>query len=65
MKITQSPRGDFFIASHNGLTVFDRDRAQAIARLTVLIWPMPPPPHFDEFVSFVRTRPAIHRSNTQ
>lgn len=63
MKITQSPRGDFFIASHNGLTVFDRDRAQAIARLTVLVWPMPP--HFDEFVSFVRTRPAINRSNTQ
>lgn len=57
MKITQSPSGNFFIATHGKLAVFDRDRHMAIRRLACLIWPMPPANYFTEDVSAVRSRP--------
>lgn len=57
MKITQSPSGNFFIATHGTLAVFDRDRHMAIRRLACLIWPMPPANYFTEDVSAVRSRP--------
>lgn len=58
MKITQSPSGNFFIATHGKLAVFDRDRHMAIRRLACLIWPMPPANYFTEDVSAVRVRPV-------
>lgn len=65
MNVTRAPRGDFYIVTHNGLAVFDRCRANAIHRLAALIWRMPRRPYVEESVANVRTRTAIHRSNTQ
>jgi len=57
MNVRQSPRGEFFIASHGSLTVFDRCRRNAIMRLSALLWRMPPPVWFEESVSPARSRP--------
>lgn len=58
MKVIQAPAGDFYIATHEKIAVFDRSRENAVRRLCCLIWPMPAPKYFTEDVSAVRTRPA-------
>lgn len=61
MNVTQSPRGGFYVAQQGNLAVFDRDRRQAVLRLSAAIWRMPPQPYFEETVS--AARPAVKRHN--
>jgi hypothetical protein len=62
MNVTQSPRGGFYVAQQGNLAVFDRDRRQAVLRLSAAIWRMPPPAYFDEWVSAPRSRPRRNTS---
>ena len=61
MNVTQSPRGGFFFARQGNLAVFDRCRRNAIARLSALLWRMPPQPYFEESVGSARSRPKRHQ----
>ena len=39
--------------------MFDRCRRNAIARLSALLWRMPPQPYFEESVGSARSRPSV------
>lgn len=62
MNITQAPSGTFYTATHKKedgtvVTIYDRNRDNAMARLLRAIWPMPPANYFTEDVSAARSRP--------
>jgi hypothetical protein len=62
MNVTPAPRGDFYIARHGNIVVFDRNRMNALERLSAIVWRMPPPAYFEEWVSAPRSRPRRNTS---